>query len=353
VHEVEAFIAALPKVELHLHLLGSARPGTVDRLARRQLGRPGLAGRLDPVGGEGPVGFAEITGFDHFVEVYGAVNALVTGGADVVDLVAGLAADLAAARVRYAEVTVTPLSHLAAGIGPGELAEALAAARAAAAATTGVELAWIFDISGDLGPEAGERTVDWVLEHQPAGTVGLGLGGPEAGAARRAFRPAFGRARAAGLRSVPHAGELAGPGEVWAALHELGADRIGHGISCVRDPRLVEFLADAGIPLEICPTSNVCTGAVISIAGHPLPELLTAAVPVTLATDDPGLFGITLNDEYLLCHRQFGLDRAALAELALAGVRAAFCAEPLRRQLAAEIAALAEPDPRAAFGDSG
>jgi aminodeoxyfutalosine deaminase len=284
--------------------------------------------------------FFRFTDFAHFVTVYTAINRLVTSGADVITLISGLAADLAAEHICYAEVTVTPMTHLAAGIDPVELVEALTVGRRSARHRFGVELSWVFDISGDLGIGSGLDTARWVLTHQPEGAVGFGLGGPETGVPRAWFHQAFRLVRAAGLHSVPHAGETGGPDEVWSALRVLGAERIGHGIRSVQDPKLLAQLADRAITLEVCPTSNVCTRAVDSLAEHPLPTLVAAGVPVTLGTDDPGMFGTTLNREYLLCHQVFGASRGELAELARAGVRAAFCPAELRTTLLAEIDAV-------------
>jgi aminodeoxyfutalosine deaminase len=205
----------------------------------------------------------------------------------------------------------------------------------------GVELGWIFDADAALGPPGAAETVEFAVRHRPAGTVGIGLAGPEVGLRRADFAPAFRAARDAGLHSDPHAGETVGPAEVWAAVRGLGAERIGHGIGAAADPALLDHLASHGIALEVCPTSNVCTGAVPSLREHPLPALLAAGVPVTLATDDPGMFHTTLNDEYLRCHQEFGLSAADLAELARAGARAAFCPEDTRRAILAEIDALA------------
>jgi len=171
----------------------------------------------------------------------------------------------------------------------------------------------------------------------------VGLGGAEAGVRRADFAPAFRVAREAGLHSVPHAGETSGPGEVWAAVLDLGADRIGHGIASAADPELMAYLATRGITLEVCPTSNVCTGAVPSLDDHPLPKLLAAGVPVTLATDDPGMFHTDLNQEYRLCRERFGLGPAELAGLARTGARAAFCPEPVRDAILAEIDQLTWP----------
>ncbi|MGW3967453.1 adenosine deaminase [Amycolatopsis sp. NPDC005003] len=325
-----AFVAALPKVELHVHLLGSADLATVAELAARHPGRgvPRDLAALER--------FCAFTGFAHFLEVYTAVNRLVTAGADLLTLVTGLRREFARNRVRYAEVTVTPLSHLKSGMAPEEIAEALDEGRARAACA-GIDIAWIFDASGDDGPDGAEAALDWVLRHQPAGTVGFGLGGPEAGVPRRLFRDVFRRARAAGLRSVPHAGETTGPEEVRSAVVDLRADRIGHGIGCVRDPWLTAELSERGITLEICPTSNLRTRAVAGLAAHPLPALLAAGVPVTLGSDDPGLFGCSLNGEYRLCRDEFGLTEAELRSLARAGARAAFCPPATREALLREI----------------
>lgn len=332
---VRDFISALPKVELHVHLVGSASMPTVLELARRHPDRgvPTEAAALRT--------FYEFTDFAHFIDVYVAVNSLITSGADVTALVAGLAADLAANAVRYAEVTVTPVPHLMLGIEPDELAEALTAGRTLARERHGVELAWIFDIAGSLGYRAGIATAEWVLEYGPDGTVGFGLGGAELGVPREKYADPFAMARAAGLHLVPHAGETTGPETIWSALRSLHAERIGHGVSAVDDPRLLEHLATQGIPVEVCPSSNIRTRAVARLAEHPLPRLLAAGVPVTLATDDPGMFHTDLNTEYLLCHQHFGLGRTELTELSRAGVRAAFCSADLKARLLTEIDALA------------
>jgi len=328
---VAAFVAAVPKVELHLHLIGSASLETVLALARRHPGR-GVPTEPDALRR-----FYAFTDFGHFLRVYHRVNRLVTTGADVVTLLEGLAAELARRAVRYAEVQVTPVRNRMAGIPYADLAAALADGRALARERHGVELGWVFDADTTLGPAGAEETVDFAIGHRPEGTVGIGLGGPEGGVRRADFAPAFRRAIAEGLHSVPHAGETVGPEEVWAAVTELRAERIGHGIGSAADPRLLEHLAERGITLEVCPVSNLRTGAVEDIAAHPLPRLVAAGVPVTLATDDPGMFHTDLEAEYLVCHEAFGMSVAELADIARAGARAAFCSPELRAELLAGI----------------
>ena len=147
----------------------------------------------------------------------------------------------------------------------------------------------------------------------------------------------FAAAIAAGLHSVPHAGEMSGPATIWEALDGLRAERIGHGISCLDDPALVARLRQSQLPLEVCPTSNVCTRQVPDLAAHPLPRLLAEGLFVTLNSDDPPMFGTTLTEEYRRAASAFGLGRAQLAALAANGVRASFLDDATKRALVEEI----------------
>jgi aminodeoxyfutalosine deaminase len=329
--DMRTFIAGLPKAELHVHLVGSASVPTVLELANRypDAGVPTDEPALKA--------FYEFTDFAHFIDVYIAVNSLVRTGEDIEALVVGIAADMAAQQIRYAEVTATPDSHLLVDIPAEDIAVAYTEGRRRALAEHGVEIAWIFDIPGELGLPSGIRTIDWVERHAPTGSVGFGLGGPELGVERKQFADVFARARALGLASVPHAGETTGPETVWAALRDLGADRIGHGISSAQDPALMAYLAEHGIPLEVCPTSNLRTRAVERIEDHPFPVLRQAGVTVTLNTDDPGMFDTTLCGEYELAHEVFGVDAYGLADLARAAARASFADPEVKASLVSEI----------------
>ena len=326
-----AFIRAVPKVELHLHLVGSASPQTVARLAERT---PGSGVPHDPVE---LARFFEFTDFDHFIEVYIAVNSLVTTGEDIADLVDGAAADLAAQQVRYAEMTITPYSHVvSSGIAYDDVLAGLADGRRRAAAR-GVELAWVYDIPGEVGVAAGEVTVDLAVNRPPDGLVGFGLGGPEAWVDRTDYADIFDRARAAGLRSVPHAGEGDGPASIWRALGFLRAERLGHGVRAIEDERLLAHIVERQIPLEVCPSSNVCTRVYPDLASHPVRRLVDAGALVTINSDDPPMFSTTLTDEYLRIAEQFRFDLDEIATLVANGVRSSFLSASRRRALLAEI----------------
>lgn len=337
--DVETFIAAVPKVELHLHLVGSASVATLTELADRHpvAGVP----RTDDDLRE----FFAFRDLPHFIDVYSTVNDLVRTPADVSTLLVRAAEDLASHQVRYAEITVTPVMHEMRGLPPEGLVDGLADGRRLAAAR-GVELAWIYDIPGEHGQPAAARTLELALDHPPDGLVGFGLAGAEAGIARPAYAWAFERAIAAGLHSVPHAGEGDGPRSVRAALHDLRAERIGHGVRAVEDPTLVAELADRRIPLEVCPSSNVCTRVYQELGDHPLPALVRAGVVVTINTDDPHMFGTNLSEEYRRVAGTFGLGVGELAALVVNGIDASFLPEDRKRRLVAEVEEAAHPGRR-------
>jgi aminodeoxyfutalosine deaminase len=248
---------------------------------------------------------------------------------------------MARQNIRYAELTVTPYSSTRRGIPEQAFMEAIEDARKAAESELGVALRWCFDIPGEAGLASAEETAHLALDLRPEGLVSFGLGGPEIGVPRPQFKPFFDRARAEGLHSVPHAGETTGPQTIWDALLELGAERIGHGTSAVRDPRLLEHLAEHRIPLEVCPTSNIATRAVATLEEHPIRRMVEAGVPVTVNSDDPPMFGTDLNTEYAVAARLLGLDRAGVAALAKTAVEVSFLDAAGKARLAAEIDAYA------------
>jgi len=203
-------------------------------------------------------------------------------------------------------------------------------------------LRWIYDIPGESGMPAADATLSFATNHRVDALVGFGLGGPEIGVSRPQFKPHFDAARRVGLRSVPHAGETTGPQTVWDAIRVLGAERIGHGTSAAQDPKLLEHLAKEGIPLEVCPSSNVATRAVASLDEHPIQAFRDAGVTVTVNSDDPSMFGTSLNHEYEIAARLLDLDSAGVADLARAGVRASFAPDDLKAAMLAEIDAYAQ-----------
>ncbi|MFB6477689.1 adenosine deaminase [Streptomyces virginiae] len=329
--DLHPFIAGLPKAELHVHHVGSASPRIVAELASRH---PDSKVPTDP---EAIADYFTFTDFAHFIEVYLSVVDLVRTPDDVRTLTFEVARDMARQNIRYAELTITPYSSTRRGIDEKAFMEAIEDARRAAETELGVILRWCFDIPGEAGLEAAAETARLAVDLRPEGLVSFGLGGPEIGVPRPQFKPYFDAARAAGLRSVPHAGETTGPETIWDAIRELGAERIGHGTSATQDPELLAYLAEHRIALEVCPTSNIATRAVTDLDLHPVKEMVAAGVLVTINSDDPPMFGSDLNNEYAVAARLLDLDERGLAQLAKNAVEASFLDPAGKAKLTAEI----------------
>src|SRR5574340_869179 len=296
------FIQALPKAEIHLHLEGSVTPETLRE--------------LDP---HAPPDIYEFTDFSGFLETFGQVVKRIREPRDYALVTRRLLERLAAENVRYAEII------LSAGVvlwKDQELAPVFAAV-VEAAADSPVEVRWIVDAVRHFGVEHCMRVAELAAERADRGVVAYGIGGNEERGPARWFAGVFRFAREKGLRLTAHAGEACGPESVWEAL-EIGAERIGHGIRAIEDPVLVKHLRDHRIPLEIALTSNVITGVVRSLEAHPIRRLYDAGVPITLNTDDPGIFGTTLNNEYEIAEEWFGFGEADLRAIAENGFRYAF-----------------------------
>lgn len=342
--DLQAFIRSLPKAELHVHLEGAIAPELACTLAARH----GLRLPGDERGPAGVRAAFRFTDFGSFIRAYLAVSKCLRTVADIRDAVAALAQRLADQNVRHAEVTFTPVTHLVLGT-PADTLEAGLIEGRAAAAELGVSIGYVLDIVRSF-LDQGEPTLAFALRlhaRAPGAVVGLGLGGPEGGDhPYEPLRDVFARAKAAGLRSLPHAGELLGPQSIRNAIEILGADRIGHGVRCIEDPALVDELARRKIPLEVCPSSNVALGVVPSLAEHPLPRLLAAGVDVSLATDDPALFGVELVEEHVRCANEFAFTTSQISELVAASLRHAIVDETRRAAWLAELGSIPQPNLR-------
>ena len=295
-----------PKAELHLHLEGSVAPETMHE--------------LDPSLTEGAVrAMYSFTGFQGFIETYKWVVERLRRPDDYARITRALLSRLAAENVRYAEITLSAGVVLWKG---QDFAPVYAAVRQAAAGSP-VEVFWILDAVRHFGTGPAMRVAELAAERVNDGVVAFGIGGDEERGPAEWFGEIFRFARSAGLRLTAHAGETAGPASVRAAL-EIGAERIGHGIRAADDPALMRQLRDRDIPLEICISSNVATGAVETLAAHPVRRLYDAGVPITLNTDDPAIFGATLSAEYRLAAECFGFSEVELRGIAENGFRYGF-----------------------------
>ncbi len=296
----------LPKAELHLHLEGSVEPETLleidPTLHREEV--------------EAQYQYADFLGF---LRAYKWITSYLRGPDEYGLITRRLLQRLCAQNISYAEI------NLSAGVmlwREQDFAEIFEAVKKEAT-HSGMEVRWIVDAVRQFGVEAAMRAAELAVEHAGDGVVAFGIGGDESRGPVEWFTDVFAMARKGGLRIVPHAGESAGAESVWSAVR-MGADRIGHGIRAVEDPALLRHLRDAGIPLEICISSNVCTGVVPSLAEHPVRRIFDAGVPIVLNSDDPPMFHTTLTREFDIAAETFGFSEAELRAVAANGFRYAF-----------------------------
>jgi aminodeoxyfutalosine deaminase len=335
---VEEYLRAAPKAHLHVHLEGSILPETLLTLARRN----GVALPAETV--EGLRDWFTFRDFNHFIEIYITITRCLRTVEDYELIAYEFGAEMARQRIRYAEVTFSPSTHEALGVPFDTQFTGLMQGRKRARDEFGVEMAWIFDIVRNIQPD--DRRAQWAdytlaraVEGMADGVIALGLGGAEIGNPPEAFAPWFARAREAGLRRIPHAGETDEPQSVWGAIRALEAERIGHGVRSIEDPALVDYLREQNLALELCPTSNLRLGVYPDYAAHPLRRLYEAGVPITINADDPPLFNTTLNDEVELLATAFGLSLDQIDEILLNGVRYSFLPADRKRALEAEFVA--------------
>jgi len=318
-------LAITPKIELHVHLEGSVRPARLLAIARRN----GVTPPAQTV--EALAELYRFRDFRHFLDVWTLSTAAFLHADDFREIVVDYAEEAAGHGAVYLEAIFSPAEPASRGVPWEEVFAGYCDGAQEARERHGVEVRLTPDIPRQFPLEAAERTARMAVMHRDRGVVGLGLGGPEREFPPEPFARAFAIARDGGLGAVPHAGEVAGAASILGALDALGAVRLRHGIRAAEDPELMRELADRGVVLDVCPTSNVRTGAVASIDAHPLARLVAAGVRCTLNTDDPAMFGTDLGREHAIA-RAAGLPGRAFYDAGLAG---ALCDDATRSRLRA------------------
>ena len=308
-----------PKIELHVHLEGTVRPGTLREIAKRN--DYALPDDLESL--------YRFRDFAHFIEVFVLAVGALTRYDDFRQVVVDYAAEAKAHGAVYLEAIFAPrIMH---GLDTDEVFSGYCDGAREARERHGVDVLLTPDVPRDYSLDDALTTARFAVKYRDRGVVGLGLGGREDGRPPEPFAPAFALARAGGLAAVPHAGEAAGASSVRGALEELHADRIRHGIRAVEDPGLVAELAGRGTVLDVCPLSNLRTGVVRSLREHPLPQLTAAGVRCSISTDDPAMFDTDLTRDYEAA-ASLGLAPRAAYDAGLAG---ALCDEETRTRLRA------------------
>jgi adenosine deaminase/aminodeoxyfutalosine deaminase len=332
-----SFIQSLPKAELHLHLEGSVDPATLAELSRHyntplptENNRYDVTGSGDVLTEEDVRRLYAYKDFNGFLLAFKAVTERLRAPEDYELVTYRLMQKLRQQNVMHAEVYVSIGVVRWRGQPVEPLFEGMERGRERGQRDFGVSLLWIFDAVRHFGPEAAAEVFDLAARLRERNVVAIGIGGDEARGPAEWFRDLYKKAAGAGLHLTAHAGETTGPESVWGALN-IGAERIGHGLAAAQDPELLEIMAEKQIPMEVCVSSNLRTGACPGLQEHPLRKFFDQGLMVTLNTDDPAMFQTSLTREYEIAQGQFDFSEEHLRELARNSFEASFL--PVEKKL--------------------
>jgi aminodeoxyfutalosine deaminase len=333
----KSFIQSLPKAELHLHLEGSVDPATVAELSRRyntplptENNRYDVAGSGDVLTEDDVRRLYSYKDFNGFLMAFKSVTERLRSAEDYELVTYRLMQKLRQQNVVHAEVYVSVGVIRWRGQPVEPIFEGMERGRERGQRDFGVSLLWIFDAVRHFGPEAAAEVFNLAARLRERNVVGIGIGGDEARGPAEGFRDLFKKAADNGLRLTAHAGETTGPESVWGAIN-IGAERIGHGLSAASDPELMEVMAQKQVPVEICITSNLRTGACKDMQEHPVKKFFDEGLMVTLSTDDPAMFQTSLNKEFEIARQEFSFTEDHLRELARNSIEASFL--PVEKKL--------------------
>jgi adenosine deaminase/aminodeoxyfutalosine deaminase len=333
----KSFIQSLPKAELHLHLEGSVDPATLAELSRRYNTPLPTANERYDVAGSGDLLTDEdvrrlysYNDFNGFLLAFKSVTERLRTPEDYELVTYRLMQKLRQQNVVHAEVYVSIGVIRWRGQPVEPIFEGLERGRERGQRDFGVSLLWIFDAVRQFGPEAAAQVFELAARLRNRNVVGVGIGGDESKGPAEWFRDLYKKAADNGLRLTAHAGETTGPESVWGALN-IGAERIGHGLAAARDPELLEVMAEKQVPVEICISSNLRTGACPELPQHPVRKFFDQGLMITLNTDDPAMFQTSLNREYEIAQQEFNFSEEHLRELARNSMEASFL--PVEKKL--------------------
>lgn len=334
------FLRALPKAELHLHLEGTVDPETLALLSRKhpiplQVSNPKYrdleaSGRV--LSEDDARAMYQYTDFVGFLLTFKAVSERLRDPEDYELITYRMIQKLAREGVVYAEVYASVGVVLWRGQDFDPLFDGMERGRERGERDFGVRVRWIFDAARHFGVQEAERVLQKAIQLRKRHVIGIGIGGDEARGPAEVFRDIYAEAARHGLHRLAHAGESVGPESIWAALRHLGAERIGHGLRAVEDKELITHLADTGTPVEVCVTSNVRTSCCARLEHHPVRKLFDAGVKITIASDDPDMFGTSLAREYQLLQTAFGFTESELRTIARNSFGASFLPSAERTQ---------------------
>jgi len=323
------FVRKSPKVELHIHLEGAIPVNALWKLVVKYDGNKHINNLKDLHDK------FQYKDFPHFIETWIWKNQFLREYEDFTFIAKEVAGDLKDQNIKYAEMFYTPADHFNKNIELQKLTEAIRAGFNHHSGET--EIFLIADLCRDAGPEKGMQVVYQLRELKDLGVIGIGIGGSEHKYPPGPFKEVYEKAREFGFRTTAHAGEAAGADSIWGAIEKLKTDRIGHGTKASEDEKLVEYLKENQIPLEMCPISNIKTGVVNNIKEHPVKDFYEKGLNVFVNTDDPKMFNNSIEEEYLLLMEECGFKPADIKKLTENAINSAWCENSKKQKLISKL----------------
>ncbi|MFW9846881.1 MAG: adenosine deaminase [Candidatus Thorarchaeota archaeon] len=319
-------IAALPKVELHIHVVGSIRPRTlIDFIQEGEFETPyKSASDIDQL--------FQFQSFSHFISVYSEVVECITREHQFERLTFEMLEDLATSSVHYAEISFSAPDHMRRGLEFNKMLDAIGKGIRRAGREYKINADIRIDLVRNYGPESAMEVLDCIRERADEITS-VDIGGSEYEFPPKPFAVVYEEARNLGLHLVAHAGEAAGPESVWDAIRYLKVERIGHGTSAIQDSHLMDRMKELGIAIEACPVSNVKTGVVRSLSEHPVGDFYRRGLLVSVNSDDPAFFDTDITNEYQQLHDVLGFSVGDLMNLTMNAVNSSFLGERRKERL--------------------
>jgi adenosine deaminase len=322
----EEIIKNLPKLEQHIHIVGSTKPET-------------LLGIVDDTGVEMPFKtldevnkFFQYGDFSHFIAVYSTVNDCITDSKYYERITYEMLESEATCNVKHVEAIFSPNDHVRRGLDYGKMLDAINKGIRRAKRKFGITCTIRVDLVRNYGPEVAIKELGWIKK-KGDNIVAIDLGGSEEGFPPEPYEAVYKKASDLGLHLVAHAGEAAGPESIWSAIKTLNVERIGHGVTAINDNTLLREIKTRGITIETCPTSNLRIGAIKSIKDHPIRHFLNHGISVSVNSDDPSMFNTDINNEYIQLHRELGFTLDELMRISLDSVATSFLSLKRKEEL--------------------
>jgi adenosine deaminase len=298
------FYNSIPKIELHVHLEGAIPLESLWNLIQKYDGSPEVSSLSDL---KNKFVFKD---FNHFIETWIWKNRFLREYEDFTYIAEQVASDMVSQNIKYAEVFISPSDFKKHGLNCKKIVQAV---HEGINKVNNIKIQLIVDLVRDFGSENAMRTLFEINEVKEYSVIGIGIGGSENKYPPELFCDVYKKARELGFRTTAHAGEASGQESIWGAIRSLHVDRIGHGTKSVQDIKLLEYLSENKIPLELCPISNVRTNVIDSYNDYPIRKFIEYAIPFSINTDDPKMFGNSLAEEYEMLEKHFNFTKNEIA----------------------------------------